>query len=136
MPGSVNGQWRKILWLMSKIKNIVFDYGAVLVDWDPHHLYDPYFGSREKADWFLTNVCTNEWNFQMDSGKPFAEAIDELISEHPEWEKEIRMYFDRWIGMMGGRNSRDAGAGSPSESGGIRRVWPYELVGGDLLPGA
>ncbi|MBP5398618.1 MAG: HAD family phosphatase [Bacteroidales bacterium] len=86
---------------MSKIKNIVFDYGAVLVDWDPHHLYDPYFGSREKADWFLTNVCTNEWNFQMDSGKPFVEAIDELISEHPEWEKEIRMYFDRWIGMMG-----------------------------------
>ena len=86
---------------MNKIKNIVFDYGAVLVDWNPHHLYDPYFGSKEKADWFLKNICPDEWNFQMDRGKPFAEAIAELIPEHPEWEKEIRMYFDRWIDMMG-----------------------------------
>ncbi|MBR6003002.1 MAG: HAD family phosphatase [Bacteroidales bacterium] len=82
-------------------KTIIFDFGGVLVDWDPHHLYDEYFGSREKTDWFLANICTMAWNVQMDGGKPFAEGIAELSAEYPEWSKEIRMFFDRWIEMMG-----------------------------------
>lgn len=48
------------------MKALVFDFGGVLVDWNPHHLYDSYFGSKEKATWFLENICTNEWNSQMD----------------------------------------------------------------------
>lgn len=82
-------------------KCIIFDFGGVLVDWNPHYLYDKYFGSRKKADWFLGNICTPAWNVQMDAGKPFAEGIDEKIAEHPEWEKEIRMYWDDWEQMMG-----------------------------------
>lgn len=82
-------------------KTIIFDFGGVLVDWDPHRVFDEYFGSREKADWFFANICTMEWNVQMDGGKPFAEGIAELSAEYPEWSKEIQMYFDRWIEMMG-----------------------------------
>lgn len=85
------------------IKNIVFDYGAVLLDWNPHHLYDRYFGSSEKADWFLENVCTYEWNVQHDAGKPVAEGTDELVALHPEWEKEIRMYYGCFMEMIGGQ---------------------------------
>ena len=84
------------------IKSVIFDFGGVLVDWDPHRLLDKYFGSREKADWFIANICTSEWNAQMDAGKPFAQGIKELSAEHPEWSKEIQMYFDRWIEMIGG----------------------------------
>ena len=83
------------------IKNIVFDFGGVLVEWNPHYLYDGYFGSREKADWFLANICTMEWNVQMDGGKPFAQGIAELSAVHPQWSREIQMYFDRWMDMMG-----------------------------------
>ena len=83
------------------IKAIVFDFGGVLVDWNPHHVYDAYFGSKEKADWFLANICNMEWNVQMDAGKPFAQGIAELSARYPEWSKEIQMYFDRWIEMMG-----------------------------------
>ncbi len=82
------------------VKNIVFDFGGVLVDWNPHYLYDSHFGSREKADWFLENICTGRWNIQMDGGKPFAEGCAELSAEYPEWRKEIYMFFDRWIEMM------------------------------------
>ena len=85
------------------IKNIIFDYGGVLLDWNPHYLYDPYFGDVEKAEWFLTNICTYEWNAQHDNGKPIAEGTAELIAEHPEWEKEIRMYYDDFMKMMGGQ---------------------------------
>ena len=85
------------------LKNILFDFGGVLLDWNPHYLYDPYFGDVEKAEWFLTNICTYEWNAQHDNGRPVAEGTAELIVEHPEWEKEIRMYYDEFMKMMGGQ---------------------------------
>ena len=85
------------------LKNIIFDYGGVLLDWNPHYLYDPYFGDKDKAEWFLTNICTYEWNAHHDNGKPIAEGTAELIAEHPEWEKEIRLYYDDFMKMMGGQ---------------------------------
>lgn len=85
------------------IRNIIFDYGGVLLDWNPHYLYDPYFNDTEKAEWFLTTICTYEWNAQHDNGKPIAEGTAELIAIHPEWEKEIRMYYDEFMKMMGGQ---------------------------------
>lgn len=84
------------------IKNVIFDFGCVLVYWSQHNLYDQYFGSKEKTDWFVDNICTWEWNNQTDMGKSFAEAVEEKIAEHPEWEKEIRMYWERWEEMIGG----------------------------------
>ena len=84
------------------ITTIIFDFGGVLVDWDPHRMLDAYFGSREKADWFIANICTGEWNAQMDAGKPFSQGIAELSAEYPEWSTEIQAYFDRWIEMIGG----------------------------------
>lgn len=81
--------------------NLIFDFGGVLIDWNPHYVYDPYFGDRAKADWFLTNICTMEWNGEVDAGKPMAEATAELVARFPEWKKEIEMYFGRWIEMIG-----------------------------------
>lgn len=85
------------------VKNIIFDYGGVLLDWNPHYLYDPYFGDADKAKWFLQHICTYVWNAQHDNGKPIAEGIAELIALHPEWEKEIRMYYGDFMKMMGGQ---------------------------------
>lgn len=84
------------------IKTVIFDFGSVLVDWNPHRVFDAYFGSREKSDWFIENICTTEWNAQMDEGKPFAQGIAELSAIYPEWSKEIQYYYDHWIEMMGG----------------------------------
>lgn len=83
------------------IKNIIFDFGGVLVDWNPHHLYDTYFDDKDSADWFLSNICTMDWNVQMDAGKPFKQGVAEKIAQYPQWEKEIRLYWERWIDMMG-----------------------------------
>lgn len=85
------------------IHNIVFDFGSVLVDWNPHHLYDPYFNDPEKTAYFLENICPYSWNETVDAGRPTSEAMAERIALYPEWEKEIRMYFGEWIGMMNGQ---------------------------------
>lgn len=83
------------------IKNVIFDFGGVLADWNPHYLYDSYFGDVKKADWFLANICTPQWNHQLDAGKPFSQGIEELIQVYPEWEEAIRIYKSRWSEMMG-----------------------------------
>ena len=109
-----------MLSLRGMIKNIIFDFGAVLVDWDRHYLYDEYFKtdealelfekntgltgktSLEMSNWFLDNICTLEWNVQMDGGKPLDQGTNELVAIHPEWEKPIRMFFGEWIRMFHG----------------------------------
>ena len=87
---------------MTQIKNIVFDFGGVLVDWNPRYLYDKYFGDEQQAQWFLDNICLYSWNLQMDGGKPFAEGVAELQAEYPEWAEVIGIYHTRWVEMMGG----------------------------------
>jgi len=82
--------------------NIVFDLGAVLIEWDPRHLYRKVFADREKMEWFLTNVCNNDWNLEQDRGRSLDEAVAEAIGRHPEWEREIKLYRDRWVEMVPG----------------------------------
>ena len=84
------------------IKNIVFDYGGVIVDWNPRYLYDNYFGDKEQSQWFLDNICLYSWNIQMDGGKPFAEGVAELQAKYPEWSEAIAIYHSRWEEMVSG----------------------------------
>lgn len=85
-----------------KIKNIIFDFGNVLIKWDPHNLYNKYFGNKQKADWFLNNIFTMEWNSKMDTDKTFAQVTSELISLYPEWTDAIHAYDERWDEMIEG----------------------------------
>lgn len=83
------------------IKNIIFDFGGVLVDWNPHYLFDAYFNDEEKCNYFIENVCNTEWNAQMDKGKPFEVAVKERIAVFPEFEEAIRLYQSEWMKTMG-----------------------------------
>lgn len=84
------------------VKNIVFDFGGVLIDWNPRYLYDGYFGDEAKSRWFIENICTGEWNARMDGGKPFAEGVAELAAIYPEWADAIGVYRSSWMEMVGG----------------------------------
>lgn len=86
----------------SKIDTIVFDLGGVLVDWKPKYLYDKIFDNPEKVEWFLTNVCTPDWNEEQDAGRTIAEAEAIKIAEFPEYEKEIKLFYERWDEMFSG----------------------------------
>ena len=87
---------------MNTIDTIIFDLGAVLIDWNPRHLYRKVFQNEEKMEWFLTNICTSEWNEEQDAGRSFEEATQLLISKHPEFEHEILCFWKRWEEMLSG----------------------------------
>jgi 2-haloacid dehalogenase len=84
------------------MKTLIFDYGGVRVDWNPHYMLDKYFGSVEKAEWFIQNICNSEWNNETDAGKPYDQAVAELSARYPEWKEAIEAYRDHWIDMMNG----------------------------------
>jgi 2-haloacid dehalogenase len=88
--------------MASTINTIIFDLGGVLIDWDPRYVYRTVFDTEEKIDWFFQHICTSEWNENQDAGYPIQQATAELVAKHPEWEKEIRIYYDRWTEMLGG----------------------------------
>ena len=85
-----------------KIKNIIFDLGGVLIDWNPEYVYlDVFQGDREKMKWFFDNVCTSDWNENQDAGYPLSKATEDRVKLFPEHEELIRMYYGRWEEMLG-----------------------------------
>lgn len=82
---------------------LVFDYGGVLVDWDPRYLYRKILGSDEQAiENFLKEVRFFEWNVQQDAGRPFHQAIDEICSRYPQHCELIKAYDERYEESISG----------------------------------
>lgn len=83
-------------------KNIIFDLGGVLIDWDPKRLFSKIFNDPEEMTYFLSEITTMDWNIQQDRGRPLAEATRLLQNRHPEYFDEIAAYYGRWEEMLGG----------------------------------
>jgi 2-haloacid dehalogenase len=87
---------------MPRPRAVVFDFGGVLVDWNPRHLYRKLFSDPARMEWFLAEVCNNDWNIQQDAGRPFAEAIKDACARFPAEEALIRAFHERWDEMIAG----------------------------------
>ncbi len=85
-----------------QIKAVIFDLGGVLIDWNPRYVYSKIFDNEADTEWFLENICTSDWNLSIDAGKPFAQAVRELVALNPEWVKQIEAFHLRWEEMLGG----------------------------------
>ena len=84
----------------STIKNIIFDFGGVLMDWNPRYFYKDYFNDDEKMKYFLKHVAEDEWNAEQDRGRSLKDGTDIQVAKFPEWETEIRAYYDNWTTML------------------------------------
>ncbi len=85
---------------MKEIKNIVFDFGGVLLDWNPRYFYRTFFENETEVEYFLANICTEEWNAEQDRGRSFSEGIKLLQTQHPEYGNAIRLFGDNWEDML------------------------------------
>lgn len=77
---------------------VVFDIGGVLLEWDPELVYRPLIPDPAARGRFLAEVCTPEWNAQLDAGRSFDEACAELAARHPDqavwvhaWKRQDEM---------------------------------------------
>jgi 2-haloacid dehalogenase len=84
------------------LRTVLFDLGGVLIDWNPRHLYRQVFGDDAAMESFLATVCTQAWNEEQDAGRPFEEAVELLIEQHPQHADNIRAYDTRWAEMLKG----------------------------------
>jgi 2-haloacid dehalogenase len=81
-------------------KNIIFDFGNVLVQWHPEHVYGEYFGDEAKAWWFLRHVADMDFRQRIDAGESFDGCIREKQAQYPEYEQAIELYRSRWREML------------------------------------
>lgn len=84
------------------VSNIIFDLGGVLIDWNPRYMYRHIFDDEKKMEWFLTDICSSDWNEQQDAGRTLAEGTQLLQDQFPEWKQEIAAFYGRWEEMLGG----------------------------------
>jgi FMN phosphatase YigB (HAD superfamily) len=81
---------------------LLWDFGNVIVRWDPRTLYSKIFPDPAERDWFLTHVCTLAWHVAHDRGVTFAENRVALIERFPEHEGHILAWERRWPEMFSG----------------------------------
>ena len=85
------------------IKNVIFDFGNVLIDWNPAYLFLPYFdGDVEKCTYFTEHICNREWFTRMDRGESMDKCVAELQATYPEYADAVAMFRDRWFEMCNG----------------------------------
>ncbi|MBK1896009.1 HAD family hydrolase [Chryseobacterium paridis] len=82
------------------IRNIIFDFGGVLMDWNPRYFFKTYFNDDDKMEYFLTHIAQSEWNEEQDRGRSLMEGTDIQVQKFPDWEKELRAYYDNWHVML------------------------------------
>lgn len=79
------------------IKNIIFDFGKVLVDYDMDVVIDSFFTDMDECRRFKDILCGAEFTDICDRGeKPFLDIIADVRAEHPEWEEPLRLFVERF----------------------------------------
>jgi 2-haloacid dehalogenase len=78
---------------------VVFDFGGVLVDWNPRHLYRKLISDEAEMERFLSQVTTREWHQVQDHGGDTVEATHRLKAMHPGKEALIDAFYGRFDEM-------------------------------------
>ena len=83
-------------------KNIVFDFGNVLVRWERETLFEGYFKTEEEKRFFLDVVVGPEWNKEFDRGRPVELLLKEIATKHPDYLAAATKYINEWQKMVPG----------------------------------
>ena len=88
--------------MTTNIQAIIFDFGNVLVEWNPRHVYRRYFPNDDEGmERFLHEVSFMDWNAQQDKGRTFADGVAELSEQFPHHAELIQAYHDNWQDSIG-----------------------------------
>ncbi|CAA9518522.1 MAG: Hydrolase, haloacid dehalogenase-like family [uncultured Sphingomonadaceae bacterium] len=71
---------------------VVFDVGNVLYHWDPRNLYRQLIADEAALERFLHETDFVAWHFELDGGRVYAEAAEDLGGRFPHH----RSLIDAW----------------------------------------
>ena len=100
-PSGLPADSDTIALMSTPITAVIFDFGGVLIEWDPRNLYRRYFDDAESMEQFLTEIDFMEWNLLQDKGRPFAEGVAELSARFPHRTQLIHAYHEHWEESIG-----------------------------------
>ena len=83
---------------MAGIEAVVFDFGNVLIKWNPEAWYDARIG-REARERLFAEVPLEEMNLRSDRGEHLADLVAETAAQYPAHADNIRAWYDNWIEM-------------------------------------
>lgn len=88
--------------MTNNITAVIFDYGNVLLEWNPRYVYQRYFpNDPDGMEEFLREINFMDWNALQDKGRSFAEGVAELSNQFPHHAHLIRAYHDHWVDSIG-----------------------------------
>ena len=83
------------------IKNLIFDFGKVLVDYDFEAFFRKYIPDTERCKAFTPILYNEDIQKLLDrEATPFNEIMEKIIEQHPSFEKEIRMFNDYYTEIV------------------------------------
>ncbi len=86
---------------MNKINSVIFDYGGVLIDWNPYYLFRKLMVNDTEIANFLQEIDFKYWNYEFDKGYPFERGIAELALKYPHRAELLKTFDERWIETIG-----------------------------------
>ena len=82
------------------MKNIIFDIGNVLLDFQPETYLKQYFEPSVMGDLMMIIFSSDEW-IELDMGTMMIQdAIQSLTLKHPHYHDEIIFVMENWTHMM------------------------------------
>lgn len=82
---------------MAMIKNIVFDLGNVLIDYNPSRIVNAVFTDKSLQDQFLKEIFQTQGWKDLDRGvMTFEEHTCDLISKFSQYTRELEWILNNW----------------------------------------
>ena len=77
-------------------RKIIFDFGGVLLSWDPHSMYHSYFNCPQKTKDFFEETALLQLNREFDRGYPLQLGLEELAQKFPHYREAILLWQQQW----------------------------------------
>jgi len=79
------------------IKNIIFDLGNVLIDYNPNRIVNAVFTDKNLQDLFLKEIFQSQGWKDLDRGVlTFEEHTQNLVSRFPQYTRELEWILNNW----------------------------------------
>ncbi|MCC2624387.1 MAG: gph 2 [Burkholderiales bacterium] len=86
------------------MKNIIFDFGGVLLEWNPDNVYLEYFkNDKHVMNAFYDKTQIKVLNKEFDRGVPFDTILSNLAEKFPRYKEPILLWKQSWHKMLGNK---------------------------------